>query len=114
MDNKTIKINIYYTKYNKSNNIKYLKKIYEILELNNNFIQIGGGNEKEKLDFVIKNIDLIKINVELFNNLYNQVIINDEIIKNFNSDYKGYNSSEENLNEYLEKINNDINIFLKN
>ena len=75
MDLQKIKINKYYIKYKNSTNLnkdKYIRKIYNLINIDNLFkqkYQIGGDGEAD-LNLVLSNIDLIIGNISLFNLLY--------------------------------------------
>lgn len=115
-----------YIKYIASNNVKYIDKIYNIITNENvlnqkkqindkyNFISIkkgGGGINKNFINFVLQNIDLMTENLELFNKILLTIEIHDNLMIKINPNYNKFNYNQ-NILIYLEKIYNDEFIFV--
>jgi hypothetical protein len=101
------KLNEYYLKYKIYNDKKYLKKIYNSINLKNN--KIGGTGD---INMVVNNIDLIISNVNNFKQIYEKTIENDNIIRSLDKSYIGYNNND-NLDEYIKLNSSEIENFLK-
>jgi hypothetical protein len=99
------KLNEYYLKYKIYNDKKYLKKIYNSINLKNN--KIGGTGD---INMVVNNIDLIISNVNNFKQIYEKTIENDNIIRSFDKSFIGYNNND-NLDEYIKLNSSEIENF---
>ena len=114
-----------YLKYIIYDDINYINKIISLIDINNNYFQVGGVDENEykdinhnynykKLDFVIKNLELIIEDIELFNKILSIIKKHDELMGEINLEYKKFNYDDNILN-YLDKlIKNELIFFKKN
>ncbi len=107
-----------YLKYIAYDDINYINKIISLIGINNNYFQVGGLDENEnenenenidiksnykKLDFVIKNLQLIIEDIELFNKILSIIKKHDELMSEINSKYEKFNYDDNILN-YLDKL----------
>lgn len=115
MSNVKYKIIRNYVKFIASDDINYINKIINMVwsgsNKNKNNFQEGGDNYDDKLNFIIKNIELISKDIELFNKILNIIKKHDTLMIEFDPNYKKFNYDDNILN-YLNKIYKNELIFV--
>ena len=108
------KIKKNYIKYMVKNDRKYIDKILNLVNKSStNNIYIGGGKSDTNLslDFILKNIDIIINDIELFNKILSIIEKHDELMIKINPRYNKFVYNQ-NILDYIDKVYNQEFIFV--